>query len=510
MPVVLRLTFPAGRYHATPWGRHVNEGVPEWPPSPWRLLRALVAVWKRTCPDVPTEQVQRVLTPLCQPPLFRLPPHTVAHTRHYMPLNTKSPVEMKGGGTTLVFDTFVSVGRKDELFVGWSDATLAADDEVCLRRLAGNLSSLGRAEGWVEAEVVSFPDAPDWNCLPTASDPNPVRVLCPDPATAFDSEHYPKVGRTTKPKDRLFDCPRWHLCLDTETLHAEKWPTVPGSVWVNYSRPAERPPPPTRPLPRVGPTAVRLLLDGPVLPLAVDAVAVAEGVRRAVMSQFNHWCRRQPAEAVARFRRPDCDDRFRSDVLSGKDADGDMLLRSHAHAFYLPTADGRRVTHVTVTAAGGFGPEEVAAVAGVRTVRVGFGDKELKVAVQLIGLGTVEQVAADLGGPAAVWESVTPFVGPGHIGQHGRDRFMRKAVRREARRWADERGLPTPTVQSLADRPGEVTSREYRRSRSRDGSGGFGRPCGRFRLTFPQPVAGPLALGYAAHFGLGLFRPVGG
>ncbi len=39
MPVIIKLTFPAGRYHATPWGRHVNEGVAEWPPSPWRLLR---------------------------------------------------------------------------------------------------------------------------------------------------------------------------------------------------------------------------------------------------------------------------------------------------------------------------------------------------------------------------------------------------------------------------------------------------------------------------------------
>ena len=31
MPVNLKLTFPSGRYHATPWGRHVNEGAPEWP-----------------------------------------------------------------------------------------------------------------------------------------------------------------------------------------------------------------------------------------------------------------------------------------------------------------------------------------------------------------------------------------------------------------------------------------------------------------------------------------------
>ncbi len=87
MPVTIKLTFPAGRYHATPWGRHVNEGVPEWPPSPWRLLRALVAVWRRTCADLPEAQMKRLLTPLALAPRFKLPPHRVAHTRHAMPMN---------------------------------------------------------------------------------------------------------------------------------------------------------------------------------------------------------------------------------------------------------------------------------------------------------------------------------------------------------------------------------------------------------------------------------------
>ena len=36
-------SFPGGRYHATPWGSHVNEGLVEWPPSPWRLLRPFIA-----------------------------------------------------------------------------------------------------------------------------------------------------------------------------------------------------------------------------------------------------------------------------------------------------------------------------------------------------------------------------------------------------------------------------------------------------------------------------------
>ena len=33
------------------------------------------------------------------------------------------------------------------------------------------------------------------------------------------------------------------------------------------------------------------------------------------------------------------------------------------------------------------------------------------------------------------------------------------------------------------------------------------RPHGLFRLRFPRPVTGPIALGHSCHFGLGLFVP---
>ena len=50
VPTTLVLTFPWRRYHATPWCRHVNEGVVE--PSPWRLLRALHARWRIRAPEL--------------------------------------------------------------------------------------------------------------------------------------------------------------------------------------------------------------------------------------------------------------------------------------------------------------------------------------------------------------------------------------------------------------------------------------------------------------------------
>ncbi|MBV9143342.1 MAG: type I-U CRISPR-associated protein Cas5/Cas6 [Pseudonocardiales bacterium] len=85
MPTTLVLRFPWGRYHATPWGRHVNEGAVELPPSPWRLLRALYAVWCARAPELDEQTVHALLARLAAPPTFHVPRHSVSHTRHYLP-----------------------------------------------------------------------------------------------------------------------------------------------------------------------------------------------------------------------------------------------------------------------------------------------------------------------------------------------------------------------------------------------------------------------------------------
>src|SRR5947209_2960160 len=119
MSLSVALSFPAGRFHATPWGHHVNEGRTEWPPSPWRLLRALVAVWKRKLPGVPLveENIEGLLTALAsQPPTFHLPLATLGHTRHYMPLGSTNANER-----TKVFDAFVSLDPRQEVVFHWAD-----------------------------------------------------------------------------------------------------------------------------------------------------------------------------------------------------------------------------------------------------------------------------------------------------------------------------------------------------------------------------------------------------
>ena len=70
----LRFRFPAGRYHATPWGRNVNEADVAWPPEPWRLLRALIAAYWRKGDHArwPEEVLAHLIDALAEtPPEYR-------------------------------------------------------------------------------------------------------------------------------------------------------------------------------------------------------------------------------------------------------------------------------------------------------------------------------------------------------------------------------------------------------------------------------------------------------
>lgn len=512
MPVIIQTTFPAGRYHATPWGRHVNEGVAEWPPSPWRLLRALVAVWKRTLPDRSEDDVRQVLQRLTPPPRFHLPPHRVAHTRHYMPWEKKGPTDR-----TLVFDTFVSVDRTAPLLIGWPDCDLTPPQRQLLEDLLRNLTSLGRAESWVIAETVE--EHRPWNCTPDGDDPDPIAVLCPDGTSCFEGQHVPdphKAKGKVKPADWLFDCPRWHLCLDTETIRSQRWPLVPGSQWIGYSRPREstvrrRSPRPSQ----TRPTLATFLVDGPVLPKMTDALIVTESLRRAAMRQFENWCEAHRDQANA-FERIDKPGRYASSILSGHSPLG-PALSGHGHARYvaLPLPqDQRFVGTLAAIAESGYGPAEIAALSRIQTLRLrGAGGSGLNLRVRLTRLADHRSQSREWTGISTDWVSLTPFLGHPEIGKTRQVAWLRKGLRREWRRLQEQRpdlqGIELLEVRELTELERQSfrlpPAREFRRARDKDRSVNAWRPGGLFYLKFSSPVRGPLALGYASHFGLGLF-----
>ena len=232
------------------------------------------------------------------------------------------------------------------------------------------------------------------------------------------------------------------------------------------------------------------------------------------MSQFKRWGRNHPEQAAG-FLRPGVDGLYASPVLAGKDLAG-VMHADHGHACYLPTAEGegegddrRRITHVTVVATDGFGLGEVAAFRALRAVVAADEGDALR--DQLVGLGRPTDFNHWLFRAAAEWVSATPFVGPAHIGRTGQERYLRKAVRKEARRLVGRGRLPSePTAVRVVPRAEcLVPALDFRRQRDRRGDRGGHRAGAFLHLTFDRPVTGPVCLGYASHFGLGLFRPIG-
>ena len=127
----IELKFPAHRFHATPWGRHVNEGAVEWPPSPYRLVRALYDAWKRKHAEVPEAAIEELLRALAvEAPRYRLPLATASHTRSYLNSNTLDPTEK-----SLIFDAFVAMSPGASLYVTWPSLHLAAAQSELLGRL---------------------------------------------------------------------------------------------------------------------------------------------------------------------------------------------------------------------------------------------------------------------------------------------------------------------------------------------------------------------------------------
>ena len=154
----IEIKFPARRYHATPWDANVNEGRVEWPPCPWRLLRAFIAVgynklgWQKELPPIAQSLICKLTN---HPPNFHLPKSTAAHTRHYMPV-----MDGKKEKKAKVFDTFLKLASGDSMLVHYN-VTLEDDERALLGEIVASLAYLGRAESWIEAELVESKETTD-------------------------------------------------------------------------------------------------------------------------------------------------------------------------------------------------------------------------------------------------------------------------------------------------------------------------------------------------------------
>lgn len=522
MPTV-KLLFPGGRYHATPWGHHVNEGLIEWPPSPWRLLRALVACgftsqrWTEV-PAIARSLIEKLAKVL---PLYRLPAASAAHSRHFMPIGTLENGREK---TTLVFDTWANVGS-GELLIHWP-CELDADEVDLLGKLAAALGYLGRSESWVEAQLVDDRPA-EWNAVPCEEGKHrgpgweQVSLMAAISPTDYQQWREAQVHEASQPfrvqkktpavkkkqaqaietyPPDLLSC----LTKDTSWWKGHGWSQPPGSQRVLYWRCSDAlevgvPTAPRRASARTVTTMLLAISTGSgnrsALPPVTRTLPQAELFHRAIIGRLGDG------------QRVNCPE------LTGKDAFGRPLRDHHRHAHTIPVdldRDGR-LDHIIIHSTMGLGDAAQRAIRTLRRTWTKGGAGDLQLAV--VGSGDLDMLRRlppplnleidGILGPAegcTDWESMTPFVLP-----KTPDRRSKRRVLGQVNAELASRGMPEAIGVEI-DPDLTRSLRHFVRRRVHGGvppktDAGLG-----LRLRLAEPIRGPLLLGYASHYGLGLFR----
>lgn len=468
MAVTLEVCFPWGRMHATPWGRHTNEGAVEWPPSPRRILRALYACWMTRHPELDGSTVEGLLDRLAVPPVYGTDEIRRGFTRHYLAADGHTAANYD---RDLAIDAFVSCRPDRGLLVHW-DVDLTDDEQHALEILAASVPYLGRADSICEVQVTE-----------ASLDERPI--------------HWAPLGHDNDSPTELIDLhvPTSPLDLDALTespaeMRSAKRLVPAGVQTVTYAarhQGDEAPPKAARPRRHV--TAVRYLLDGraPVHPH--QSVALAHLLRSAAISQH-----KEP-----------------SAMLSGRDEEGARLDLEHRHAHYLvynaaDPIEGVELDTAVVWAPGGFGDTEIRALTRLRRLSSGYLKDVPTQWLMVEGVGDVDTVAPELIGPARRWRSATPFVIT-RFPKDGRplDAHLVEQVGTELQR----RGLPEASIQidSNYDQGERRPWWKFRRHRPNGSSQRNARPARHVRIEFEAPQRGPIVIGAMAHFSLGLLVP---
>ena len=536
--------FPANRYHATLWGHHVNEATVAWPPEPWRILRALIASYNRKCMNSKWDKkhLDNLISVLAEKlPSYRLPKIPIhSYLCYYVPV--------KGKKSSLIYDAFLQLPKNEKLVVFWPDLTLDSNMFEFTSYLAEGIGYLGRAESWTDCVATNSwePDEEkDVICPPVNGNSNnaenPVRIIAARNADDYalerkrligefekqlcekakTSEKKPPTEKHLKKKteqkfgqtlpELLVDA----LSLETGDYRKYGWSRPPASKEVIYAAPSEEKPlipPSSNRRNMTGQkrfTVARYLLAGRPLPRIEDAVKIGELMRVAALSKFG-W----EADKSTDRRKPQA-----PSVISGRNPDGDPLRNSsHSHAFWLPedvNGDGW-IDHVTVYAPEGFDSEVRIKLDELTRLWVnekgvhedGGKTKAVEWRLALEGFGNPDDFSdsSAILGTGKEWTSLTPFLATGHLKAQGYPKEIKRLLK--LRGIVDEELVDKIEVEILPEiRVGGAPRRSthFHRFRSR---GREKQPDTRgalLRLVFPEPIKGPLCLGYASHFGLGLF-----
>jgi CRISPR-associated protein Csb2 len=500
MQLVLRQTFPLGRFHATPWRVNpFDDPHGEWPPSPWRLVRAVTArwyQWARVATEEPDfQQLDELITALCSSSYgFHLPVHARAGKplRQYFPQEFGwNPKEKKKAGarsysTSLAQDNYWCVAP-DEV-VWWFLETDKWNEPLAdiLDRCLERITYFGRAESFTRLRR-SSENAPKPNCmLKDRRASGTIPIVVPHADAKRD---------------------------DIERVSGDVTPTIPPGARMMYALRPTRPP--TREMPLV--PAVRrdcnlfqFAIGWNVAPELRAIVRVTARFRGSVIQEL---VRIKTSDPKATWSRGGTNVREAIVEMTGKDANGKPLTGPHRHTEFLAWCEDGIPTRLLVWRDGRpFDDDEQTAILRAASREISWAAVGPDADVWKVKLVPLDRAVPPPPGfdgvPARTWESLTPYVPPRHHLRRGKPR-PRESLESQIQRELSLRGFAdanlvevepygAPSWVAVHIPRGGATKRTFIGDRR-----GY-----RLRLTFREPIEGPLRLGHSSSFGLGLFKPV--
>jgi len=504
--LTLRLSFLWGRYYAHPWGQNparIREA--EWPPSPWRLLRALAAAWFQANPGrEPSPELIRTLEALGRElPTFVLPKVSFSRAVHYQPnygATAKGEVSLAKYKRVRHENHFVAVGG--DVLIQWQLLGLSEADAhvVCsvTSGIAERVSYFGRAESVCEVEVVDS-DREREAAQVALQSGKPCRqigstfrdVFCPDPDDFQASDLWKR-----REDNAGSDVAQKHLVQ--ELLDAPQ-PLPDGAAWFSYRMPEgwphrwvvrhTQPPQRRAPAGRIVAHFLEFSLQCRIPVPAKFTVSIAELFRDAAI-------RNHPGPSFA---------------LSGRDGPQGYQT-GHHHAFYLPVPDnlGQYLSLLRVWCPYGFTQQEVNALVAVGALRWAGG----RFPVRPVLLRVQRELPQPR--PSCVWRSVTPFVPPRYW---YRKKFAEGRVREpyspenQLRFCFRENGTDpsSATIQraEVANSKWEVCKVHQHDNTIATQSDPTHLIGLLLKVILPEPIVLPFpSYGHSAHFGLGQFEPI--
>ena len=498
--LTLRLTFPWGRYYAHPWGQNparISEA--EWPPSPWRLLRAIAAGWFQANPGCePSAELIQTLEVLGRElPTFILPKVSFSRAVHYQPnfgATPKADAALAKYKRVRHENHFVAVG--DDIIMRWKldevDEATRATVRSIVSHVADRLTYFGRAESVCEVSIEADPLADRPEVAVTMEQGQPCRqisshcrdVFCPNPSDFMASDLWKR-----RDCEGAGDSARKHLVQD---LIDAPQPLPDGAAWYSYRMPAGWPeqwvvrnPRPPRRRPKRDKVIAHYLefsLHCRIPVPSKHTVSIATRFRKAAIN--NH--------------------KLSSFALSGHDRPNDTV-GDHLHAFYLPVPDeiGSFLEGIRVWCRHGFTQREVNALMAVGALRWADGRYPVRPVLLSVCRELPKATAS------THWQSLTPFVPPRHW---YRKRIKQGVIRerdnpeRQLERCLRENGIVTPLEVSREDDAADWDVCKIHVP-SAAGSAESNHRVGvllQVEFDTPQELTLP-AYGHSSHFGLGQF-----